>query len=119
MAPLLKLAAWGSTKVTVIEGRIGTLERALDNDITGRRVVAQIVNDIAVIMSEIAEVRQALRYTANQFDSACCKARNRVSGNCLLACRGRKMTNSISQSFKKVLAVCCGKKIADSIQPPG
>lgn len=65
MAALLKLVAWGTTKVAVIEGRIGTLERAVDNDITGRRVVAQIVNDVAVIKSEIAEVRQALRNSAN------------------------------------------------------
>lgn len=61
MAALLSLVAWGTTKVAVIEGRIGTLERAVDNDITGRRVVAQIVNEVAVIKSEIAEVRQALR----------------------------------------------------------
>ncbi|MBP7338706.1 hypothetical protein [Niveispirillum sp.] len=61
MAALLKLVAWGTTKVAVIEGRIGTLERAVDNDITGRRVVAQIVNDVAVIKSEIAEVQHVLR----------------------------------------------------------
>jgi hypothetical protein len=49
MAALLKLVAWSTTKIAVLEGRIGTLERAVDNDITGRRVVAQIVNDVAVI----------------------------------------------------------------------
>lgn len=49
-------------QVAVIEGRIGTLEHAVDNDIPVRRVVAQIVNDVAVIQSEIAEVRQALQH---------------------------------------------------------
>ncbi|MFM2042559.1 MAG: hypothetical protein RLY86_1135 [Pseudomonadota bacterium] len=60
MAALLKLVAWGTTKVAVIEGRISTLERAVDNDITGRRVVAQIVNDVAVIKNEVGEIRVRL-----------------------------------------------------------
>lgn len=61
MTALLKLFAWGTSKVAVIEGRISTLERAVDNDITGRRVLAQIVNDVAVIKGEIAEVQVIFR----------------------------------------------------------
>ncbi|MFC7333100.1 hypothetical protein [Rhodocista pekingensis] len=40
MAALLSLVAWGTTKVAVIEGRIGTLERAVDNDIASEPRVA-------------------------------------------------------------------------------
>lgn len=58
---LVTIVTWGTSKVAVIEGRIGTLERTVDSDITGSWVVAQVVNDVVVIKSEIAEVQQVLR----------------------------------------------------------
>lgn len=47
-------------------GAVGKGQGHGDNDITGRRVVAQIVNDVALLKSEIGEVRQALRHADHQ-----------------------------------------------------
>lgn len=59
-AALVKLVAWCTTKVAVIENRFGSLERAAHNDINYLHVRSQIVNDVTLSKIEIEVIRKGV-----------------------------------------------------------
>jgi hypothetical protein len=65
----VKLIAWVVKKQAVTDERIRQLQNQLDNDVTGRRVVGEMRADIAVIKSQIADIRSDVQ-TLNQRVSA-------------------------------------------------
>lgn len=65
----VKLIAWIVKKQAVTDERIRQLQSQVDNDVTGRRVVGEMREDIAVIKSQIADIRLDVQ-TLNQKVSA-------------------------------------------------
>lgn len=61
----VKLIAWVVKKQAITDERIRQLQNQLDNDVTGRRVVGEMRADIAVIKSQIADIRSDVQ-TLNQ-----------------------------------------------------
>lgn len=61
----VKLIAWVVKKQAVTDERIRQLQSQVDNDVTGRRVVGEMREDIAVIKSQIADIRSDVQ-TLNQ-----------------------------------------------------
>lgn len=66
---VVKLIAWIVKKQAVTDERIRQLQSQVDNDVTGRRVVGEMREDIAVIKSQIADIRLDVQ-TLNQKVSA-------------------------------------------------
>lgn len=60
IATAIKLIAWIVKKQAVTDERIRQLQHQVDNDVTGRRVVGEMRNDIAVIKSKIADIKEDL-----------------------------------------------------------
>lgn len=58
---LVKVVSWMSSHVARVNERLGTLERQVDNDITGRKAVGEMRQDIAVIKSQVADIREAMK----------------------------------------------------------
>jgi hypothetical protein len=58
---LLRLVAWGSAAHAQIETRLAALESKVDNDIAGRRIVAEMRSDIAAIKASLVEVKEHVR----------------------------------------------------------
>lgn len=58
---LVKVVSWMSSHVARVNERLGTLERQVDNDITGRKVVGEMRQDIAVIKSQLEDLRADLK----------------------------------------------------------
>ncbi len=54
---VIKLVAWFSAENATTKQRLLTLEHQVDNDVTGRRVVAEMRQDIASIKVQIADAR--------------------------------------------------------------
>ena len=46
---LVKIVAWISSHIATVNERLKTLENQVNNDITGRKVVGEMRQDIAVI----------------------------------------------------------------------
>lgn len=65
----IKLITWIVKKQAVTDERIRQLQSQVDNDVTGRRVVGEMREDIAVIKSQIADIRLDVQ-TLNQKVSA-------------------------------------------------
>lgn len=65
VAAAVKLIAWVVKKQTVTDERIRQIQSQVDNDVTGRRVVGEMRGDIAVIKSQIADIRLDIQ-TLNQ-----------------------------------------------------
>ena len=57
----IKLIAWIVKKHAVTDERIRQLQHQVDNDVTGRRVVGEMRNDIAVIKSKMADIKENLK----------------------------------------------------------
>jgi len=57
----IKLIAWIVKKQTVTDERIRQLQHQVDNDVTGRRVVGEMRNDIAVIKSQMSDIKEDLK----------------------------------------------------------
>jgi hypothetical protein len=55
---LIRVVAWGSSTHARIESRINALEAKVDNDIAGRRIVAEMRADIAAIKATLVEVKE-------------------------------------------------------------
>jgi hypothetical protein len=58
---LIKLVAWGSSAHAGIVARINALEGKVDNDIAGRRIVAEMKSDVAVIKVALADLKDHVR----------------------------------------------------------
>lgn len=61
IAAAIKLIAWIVKKQTVTDERIRQLQHQVDNDVTGRRVVGEMRNDIAVIKSQMTDIKEDLK----------------------------------------------------------
>lgn len=57
----IKLIAWIVKKQAVTDERIRQLQHQVDNDVTGRRVVGEMRNDIAVIKSQMSDIKENLK----------------------------------------------------------
>ncbi|MGE3622465.1 MAG: hypothetical protein AB7H77_01145 [Bdellovibrionales bacterium] len=61
IAAAIKLIAWIVKKQAVTDERIRQLQHQVDNDVTGRRVVGEMRNDIAVIKSQMSDIKVDLK----------------------------------------------------------
>lgn len=61
IAAAIKLVAWIVKKQAVTDERIRQLQYQVDNDVTGRRVVGEMREDIAVIKSQIGDIKLDLK----------------------------------------------------------
>ena len=57
----IKLITWIVKKQAVTDERIRQLQHQVDNDVTGRRVVGEMRNDIAVIKSQMSDIKEDLK----------------------------------------------------------
>jgi predicted nucleic acid-binding Zn-ribbon protein len=63
---LLKVSTKISTQNAVQTERIKTLENQVNNDITGRKVVSEMRQDLAVIKTEIGHIKTDLQHITKQ-----------------------------------------------------
>jgi hypothetical protein len=61
IAAAIKLIAWIVKKQAVTDERIRQLQYQVDNDVTGRRVVSEMREDVAVIKSQVADIKADLK----------------------------------------------------------
>lgn len=59
---LVKLVAWVTSHMSVVEQKIKSLEQQVNNDITGRRVVGEMREDLAIIKTQITDMRSDIHY---------------------------------------------------------
>lgn len=59
---LIKVTSKITTQNAVQTERIKTLEHQINNDITGRKVVSEMRQDLAVIKSQIKDIKRTLQY---------------------------------------------------------
>lgn len=62
---IIKVTARISSHHAVTSERIQTLENQVNNDITGRRVVGEMRQDLAVIKSQISDIKSDLQNITN------------------------------------------------------
>lgn len=65
---LVKLVAWVTEHITTSEQKIAALEHQVNNDVTGRRVVGEMREDIASIKTQLSDVRQDIHYLRKKVD---------------------------------------------------
>jgi len=58
---LVKVVAWISSHIATINERLNHIENQVNNDITGRKVVGEMRQDIAVIKTQITDIRDDLK----------------------------------------------------------
>lgn len=68
IAAAIKLIAWIVKKQAITDERIRQLQYQVDNDVTGRRVVGEMREDIAVIKSQLADVKIDLKTLHHKVD---------------------------------------------------
>lgn len=61
LSALVKLVAWATRSITACEQRLTNLEHQVNNDVTGRRVVAEMREDIASIKSQVIDIRADIK----------------------------------------------------------
>ncbi len=61
---MIKLTSWISTHIATINQRITTLEQQVNNDVTGRKVVGEMREDIASIKAKIADIKEYIKLKA-------------------------------------------------------
>lgn len=59
---LIKVTSKITTQNAVQTERIKTLEHQVNNDITGRKVVSEMRQDLAVIKSQIKDIKRTLQH---------------------------------------------------------
>ncbi len=59
---LIKLVAWVTLHMSVVEQKIKSLEQQVNNDVTGRRVVGEMREDLAIIKTQITDMRSDIHY---------------------------------------------------------
>ena len=57
----VKMVAWISTHIATVNERLNNLENQVNNDVTGRKVVGEMRQDIAVIKTQITDIRDDLK----------------------------------------------------------
>jgi predicted nucleic acid-binding Zn-ribbon protein len=65
---LVKLVAWVTEHITATEQRIKALEYQVNNDVTGRRVVGEMREDIATIKTQLEDMRQDMHHLRKKVD---------------------------------------------------
>ena len=58
---LVKVVAWISSHVATLNERLNNVENQVNNDVTGRKVVGEMRQDIAVIKTQITDIRDDLK----------------------------------------------------------
>ena len=58
---LIKLTSWASSNIAVVKQRLDTLENQVNNDITGRKAVGEMRQDIAAIKAQINDIRENIK----------------------------------------------------------
>ena len=66
IAAVLKLAAGMSGTIATLKEKIDLLEREINNDIAGRRVVAEVREDVAAIKAQIVDIHEEIRHLRKQ-----------------------------------------------------
>ncbi|MFN3624478.1 MAG: hypothetical protein ACK4TP_10485 [Hyphomicrobium sp.] len=64
VAALTKLVAWAAGSQAKLETRLLALEAKVDNDIAGRRIVAELRADVAAIKATLAELKDRIHRLA-------------------------------------------------------
>jgi len=59
---LIKLVTWVTSHMSVVEQKIKALEHQVNNDVTGRRVVGEMREDLASIKTQLHDVRNDIHY---------------------------------------------------------
>jgi predicted nucleic acid-binding Zn-ribbon protein len=65
---LVKLVAWVTEHITTSEQRIKSLEYQVNNDVTGRRVVGEMREDLATIKAQVNDMRQDIHHLRKKVD---------------------------------------------------
>ena len=63
---LVKLVAWVTRSVTALQEKIKALEYQVNNDVTGRRVVGEMREDIAAIKAQVTDIHHHLEQINTQ-----------------------------------------------------
>lgn len=66
VAALIKLVAWAAGSQAKLETRLRALEDKVDNDIAGRRIVAELRADVAAIKATLAELKDRIHRFARE-----------------------------------------------------
>lgn len=59
---LIKLVAWVTSHMSIVEQKVRSLEQQINNDVTGRRVVGEMREDLAIIKTQITDMRSDIHY---------------------------------------------------------
>ena len=65
---LVKIVAWISSHIATVNERLNNLENQVNNDVTGRKVVGEMRQDIAVIKTQITDIRDDLKAMLHRQD---------------------------------------------------
>jgi Flp pilus assembly pilin Flp len=65
---LVKLVAWVTEHITTSEQKIKALEYQVNNDVTGRRVVGEMREDLATIKAQVGDMRQDIHHLRKKVD---------------------------------------------------
>ncbi|HOO81640.1 MAG TPA: hypothetical protein PK513_03970 [Alphaproteobacteria bacterium] len=65
---LVKLVVWVTSHVTASEQKIQILEQQVNNDVTGRRVVGEMKEDLATIKAQIKDMREDMHHLRKKVD---------------------------------------------------
>ena len=65
---LVKLVAWVTEHITTSEQKIKALEYQVNNDVTGRRVVGEMREDLATIKAQVNDMRQDIHHLRKKVD---------------------------------------------------
>lgn len=65
---LVKLVAWVTERITASEQRIKSLEYQVNNDVTGRRVVGEMREDLATIKAQVSDMREDIQHLRKKVD---------------------------------------------------
>ena len=63
---LVKIVAWAAGSQAKLATRLTSIEEKVDNDIAGRRIVAELRADVAAIKATLAELKEQIRHLASQ-----------------------------------------------------
>lgn len=63
---LVKLVAWVASHVTATEQKLKALEYQVNNDVTGRRVVGEMKEDVATIKAQIVDIHHNISRLAKK-----------------------------------------------------
>ena len=70
VAAIVKLVAWAASTHARIEARLNAIEGKVDNDIAGRRIVAEMKSDVAVIKATMSDLKEHVRVQVARLDEA-------------------------------------------------